>query len=174
LNNDSPQLVMIGEVVGAHGLAGAVKVRATTDDVEQFAPWQKIQLQRGDNSLGEHVIEQLQIANKGLLIKFQEVNDRNRAELLRGAQLLIPREECLPAEADQFFHYEIIGLPVFLPNGDPLGEIVGVERYPANDVWVIRSGGVDKLIPAIDSVVQKVDLPNRRVIINPLPGLLED
>jgi 16S rRNA processing protein RimM len=165
---------MIGEIVRSHGLEGAVKIRATTDSPEQFSFWRNVQLQRGADSLGEYVIDRIQTANNGLFVKFRGVNDRHQADLLRGAQLMIPREECLPAEPDQFYHYEIIGLPVFTTTGEALGEIVDIGRYPANDVWVIRSGNEEKLIPAIDSVIQKVDLPNRRVIINPIPGLLED
>jgi len=164
---------MIGEIVRSHGLRGTVKVRAVAE-MEQFSRLQKVQLQRGAQKLGEYVIERLQTANDGFFIKFQDVNDRDKAELVRGAKMMIGREECLPAAAGQFYQFEIIGLPVFTTSGTPVGEIVEVARYPANDVWVIRNGEEEKLIPAIDAVVQKVDLPNRRVIINPIPGLLDE
>jgi 16S rRNA processing protein RimM len=173
LSHKTPQLVMIGEIVRSHGLRGTVKVRAVAE-MEQFCRLQKVQLQRGAQKLGEYVIERVQSGNDGLFIKFHGVPDRDQAELLRGAQMMIGFEECLPAAPGQFYQFEIIGLAVFTASGQPVGEIVEVARYPANDVWVIRHGEEEKLIPAVDAVVQKVDVPNRCVIINPIPGLLED
>lgn len=164
---------MIGEIVRSHGLRGAVKVRAVAG-MEQFSRLQKVQLQRGAQSLGEYVIEQVQAGHDGLFIKLHGVNDRNQADQMRGAEMMIGLEECLPAPPGQFYQFEIVGLPVFTASGEAVGEIVEVAHYPANDVWVVRKGEEEKLIPAIDAVVQKVDVPNRRVIINPIPGLLED
>jgi 16S rRNA processing protein RimM len=133
-----------------------------------------VQLQRGSDRLGEYAIENLQKGHDSLFVKFRSVNDREEAERLRGAQIMLAREEFLQRAPGQFFYFEIIGLPVYSDTGQTLGEIVDILRYPANDVWVIRDGGEEKLIPAIDAVIQKVDLQNRRVIIVPIPGLLED
>jgi len=174
MSNKTPQLVMIGEIVRSHALRGTVKVRIVADAVEAFSRLRKVQLQRGEEVLSEYVIENLQIANDGLLVKFRGVDDRDQAERLRGAEVMMALAECPPAAPDQFYHFDLIGLPVFTASDEPVGDIVEILRYPANDVWVIRRGASEKLIPAIDSVIQKVDLPNRRVIITPLPGLLEE
>lgn len=174
MRNNMPKLVMIGAVVRAHALRGTVKVRVIAEAADEFSHLRQVHLQRGDQALGEYVIEDLQVANDGLLVKFRGVNDRNQAEQLRGTEVMVALEECLPPAPDEFYHFDLIGLPVFTASDEPLGEIVEILRYPANDVWVIRRGASEKLIPAIDSVIQKVDLPNRRVIITPLPGLLEE
>jgi 16S rRNA processing protein RimM len=173
MSNKTPQLVMIGEVVRSHALRGTVKVRVVADTMEEFSRLRNVQLQRGDQALGEYVIENLQIANGGLLVKFRGVDDRNQAEHLRGAAVMMALAECPAPAPDEFYHFDLIGLPVFTASDEPVGDIVEILRYPANDVWVIRQGASEKLIPAIDSVIQKVDLPNRRVIITPMPGLLE-
>jgi 16S rRNA processing protein RimM len=174
MSNNAPPLVVIGKIVRSHGLRGTVKVRPVAGAGEQFSLLRNVQLQRGAAALGAHAIESLQVGHDGIFIKFREVNDRTGAELLRGAELMIAREECLPAAPNQFYQFEIIGLPVFTTSGAAVGEIAEVVSYPANDVWVIRSGAEEKLIPAIDAVVQSVDLSSRRVIISSLPGLLED
>jgi len=174
MNNKTSQLVMLGEVVRSHALRGTVKVRVVADTVEEFYRLRKVQLQRGDQALGEYVIEDVQIGNGSLLIKFHGVDDRNQAERLRGAEVMMALAECPAPAPDQFYHFDLIGLPVFTASDEPVGDIVDILRYPAHDVWVVRRGASEKLIPAIDTVIQKVDLPNRRVIITPLPGLLED
>ncbi|MDZ7288611.1 MAG: ribosome maturation factor RimM [candidate division KSB1 bacterium] len=168
------QLVMIGEIVRPHGLRGTVKVRATTENPQRFSLLQKVQLQQKASTLGEYVIERLQVTNKDVYLKFRGVNDRNHAEQLLGAQLMIAREQCLPLAKNEYYQFEIIGLPVYTLMGESLGEIVDIESCPANDVWVIRDGRREKLIPAIQSIIHEVDLQNRRVIITPIPGLLED
>jgi 16S rRNA processing protein RimM len=170
-------MVMIGEIVRSHGVQGTVKIRATTDNAERFSLLKKVRLQRNSTTLGEYVIEQLRIANEEVYVKFGGVNDRDQAEQLRGAALMIPREECLPTAEDQFYHFDLIGLPAYTIAGEPLGEIVDIYAMPGNDVWVIRDldrSGHETLIPAIKSVIKEVDLKNRRVVITPIPGLLDE
>ncbi len=165
---------MVGEIVRPHGLAGAVKVRATTDDPQRFSFLEKVKLQRDGRALGEYRVERVQIGNAEVFVKFQGVDDRNQAETLRGAGLMIPREARVPAPVDQYYHFEIIGLPVYSETGKPLGEIVNIETFPAHDVWVIRRGDRERLVPAVKAFIKDVDVQNRRVVMAPIPGLLED
>jgi 16S rRNA processing protein RimM len=174
MNTNEPQMVMVGEIVRPHGLAGMVKIRATTDDPQRFALLEKVQLQRDGHPLGEYRLERLQIAGNAVLAKFHGVNDRNQAETLRGAGLMIPAAARLPAEQDRFYHFEIIGLPAYTEAGEFIGEIVAIETFPGHDVWVIRCGAQERMVPAVKAFIKEVDLPNRRVVITPITGLLED
>jgi 16S rRNA processing protein RimM len=167
-------MVMVGEIVRPHGLAGAVKVRATTDAPQRFSLLEKVLLQRDGRPLGEYLIERLQIGNNEVFVKFHSVNDRNQAETLRGASVMIPVTARLPAPAGEFYHSEIIGLPAYTAAGESLGAIVDIETFPAHDVWVIRHGNQARLIPAVKAFIKEVDLQNRRVVITPIDGLLED
>lgn len=173
MGNQTPQFVIIGQILRSHALHGAVKVRVIPDAEEQFLHLRQVVLQRGEQTLGMYAIEKLQNITDGFLVKFREINDRDQAESLRGAKLIIAREACEPAGPDQFYHFDLIGLPVFSASDEPLGEVVDILHYPANDVWVIRQDGTERLVPAIDAVIQKVDLPNRRIVITPLPGLFD-
>lgn len=172
--NPGLNMIMVGEIVRPHGVRGAVKVRATTDDLRRFSHLEKVQLQCDGHPLGEYLIARRQIGNKEVFVKFHGIDDRSQAETLRGACLMIPAEGRLPAEQDRFYHFEIIGLPAYTEAGEPLGEIVNIETYPAHDVWVIRRGNQERLVPAVKPFIKEVDLPNRRVVITPIPGLLED
>jgi 16S rRNA processing protein RimM len=174
MNANEPQMVMVGEIVRPHGLAGAVKVRATTDDVQRFSLLEEVKLQRDGRTLGEYRVERVQIGNAEVFVKFQGVDDRNQAETLRGAGLMISREARVPAPVDQYYYFEIIGLPAYSEAGEPLGEIVDIETFPAHDVWVIRHGDRERLVPAVKAFIKDVDVQNRRVVIAPIPGLFED
>ncbi len=174
MNSNEPQMVMVGEIVRPHGLAGVVKVRTTTDDPQRFSLLEEVKLQRDGRTLGEYLVERVQIGNDEVFVKFQGVDDRNHAETLRGAGLMIPSEARVPAPADQYYHFEIIGLPAYTAGGELLGEIVDIENFPAHDVWVIRHGDRECLVPAVKAFIKDVDVQNRRVVIAPIPGLLED
>lgn len=174
MNTNEPQMVMVGEIVRPHGLAGAVKVRATTDDPQRLSLLEEVKLERDGRTLGEYRVERVQIGAGEVFVKFQSVDDRNQAETLRGASLMIPRAARLPAPADQYYHFEIIGLPAYSQTGELLGEIVAIEAFPAHDVWVIRHGQNARLVPAVKAFIKEVDVQNRRVVIAPIPGLFED
>ncbi len=167
-------MVMVGEVVRPHGLAGVVKVHATTDDPQRFLLLAEVKLERDERLLGEYRVERVQIGKGEVFVKFQGVDDRNQAETLRGAGVMIPREARVPAPVDQYYHFEIIGLPAYSETGEPLGEIVNIETFPAHDVWVIRHGNRERLVPAVKAFIKDVDVQNRRVVIAAIPGLLED
>lgn len=174
MNANVVKMVMIGEILRSHGVRGAVKIRATTENPARFSLLKKVQLERNGAPLGEYAIERVQPRQKDVLVKFYGIDDYNQAEKLRGAVVMIPRQECLPTGEDEFYQFEIIGLPVYTTGGMHLGEVAEIYALPANDVWVIRKEGQEALIPAIKPVVQIVDLINRRIVVVPVPGLLED
>jgi 16S rRNA processing protein RimM len=107
-----------------------------------------------------------------VLVKFEEVADRNDADALRGSVLLVDAAEAPPIEdADRFWIHQVVGLEVVTEDGRSLGTIREVQANPANDLWVTEDGA---LIPAVREVVVGVDLAVGRVTIRELPGLLED
>ncbi len=69
---------------------------------------------------------------------------------------------------------EIIGLTVETTDGRLLGRIARVMFTGANDVYSVRGeNGAEFLLPAIHQVVKDIDLEAGKMVIEPLPGLLE-
>lgn len=170
-----PNEVTNGVVLRPHGLRGMVKVRPTTDDPNRYFDLNKVRLYQKDAALGEVTIERVEMSTpQSLLIKFRGCDSINNVESLRGAELRIPREECLPTEADQFYQFDLIGLPVQTTGGQILGTISSIMEHPGNDIWVVHDEAHNELlIPAIASVIKEVNLEQRRIVIEPLPGLFE-
>ncbi|HTD26624.1 MAG TPA: ribosome maturation factor RimM, partial [Candidatus Elarobacter sp.] len=77
-----------------------------------------------------------------------------------------------PAE-DEFYYHEVVGFRVETTGGESLGAVA--ETFPTglNDVWVVRGGGREHLIPVVADVVRAIDRATRRIVIEPLPGLLD-
>lgn len=108
------------------------------------------------------------------LLTFSGITSRAEAEALRGALLEAPDETIRREDDESFFLHELVGLEVVTADGESLGRVTEVLQPGANDVYVAQGPRGEILIPAIGDVVERVDLPGGRIIITPLPGMLDD
>ena len=161
------QFLAVGRVARAHGVRGEVAVHPLTEVESRFTPGSLLRLEDGRTL----TIETSRPHGPRLLVKFEEVADRDDADGLRGSVLLVSASEA-PAieERDRFWVHQVVGLEVVTEDGRSLGRVREVQANPANDLWVTEDGA---LIPAVRQVVVAVDLAGRRVTIRDLPGLLE-
>ena len=66
---------------------------------------------------------------------------------------------------------EILGLQAITEDGEELGEIVDVYLLPANDVYVVKQGDKEILLPAIEDVIKKVNLDQGTLTVACIKGL---
>ncbi|AEF93974.1 Ribosome maturation factor rimM [Desulfotomaculum nigrificans CO-1-SRB] len=153
------EFITVGEIVNTQGIRGEVRVLPTTDFPERFKQTKKIFLllqgqrrQLTINRAWEH--------KQFIILKFDEVADMSEAEKLKGGLLQVPRTELTDLPKDCYYIFEIVGLKVIDERGQELGKVADVLRTGANDVYVVkRDQGKDILIPALKSVVKKIDVP---------------
>jgi 16S rRNA processing protein RimM len=158
----------VGRIAKSHGVGGEVSVRPLSEVASRFEPGSVLRLE-DDRTL---TVERSRPHRDHVLVKFEEVGDRNEADALRGSVLLVDADQAPPIEeADRFWIHQVVGLEVVTEGGRSLGRIREVEGNPANDLWVTEGGA---LIPAVREVVVAVDLAAGRVTIRELPGLLEE
>jgi len=108
-------------------------------------------------------------------IKFVGINRREDAGRLTNRLLAVTREQLVELPPDIHYVFDLVGCEVFDEQSDRrLGEIVDVIKYPANDVYVVRTaGGTDVLFPAVNSFVRRIDVAARKVtVIN--GGMFDD
>jgi 16S rRNA processing protein RimM len=153
-------MIRVGQVTGAYGVDGAVKVYPLTDFEDRFSPGANLLLEGA-----EREVEWSRPAHPGLVVKFRGIDNRTIAELFRGRYLEIPEEAARPLSEGRFYHHQVVGLAVLTSSGQPLGTIAEVLERPANDVWVSRDGVVEHLIPATKDAVVKVDVAGGRVVV---------
>jgi 16S rRNA processing protein RimM len=165
---ESEQLLAVGRITRAHGIGGEVAVLSLTEIPARYASGSALRLEDG-RSL---TVEKARSHGHRMLVKFEEVRDRNEAEALRGQVLLAPPGESPPPSGDGYWVHQIVGLEVFTDEGTALGRIAEVLHNPANDVWVVRQGEREILIPAVHDVVAGGDLDAGRVTIREVDGLL--
>jgi 16S rRNA processing protein RimM len=169
-----PERVPIGEVTGAHGIRGLVRVRSFNDASDLLASLDEIDLRAGDGSIETHRVTRAAPHGRGIwLVELADVADRTAAEALAGRHVVVA-PEALPALAeDEFYHHELVGFSVETTSGEAIGTIAGTLSTGLNDVWIVRDGPRERLVPAIADVVDTIDRAGRRVVIVALEGLLD-
>jgi len=103
-------VIRVGQVAGAYGLEGAVKVIPLTDFADRFDPGASLLLEGA-----KHQVEWSRPSHPGLVVKLRGIDNRTMAELLRGRYLELPDEEMRSLEAGRFYHRQVVGLAALLP-----------------------------------------------------------
>lgn len=160
---------MIGRVVKTHGIRGEVVVEVTTDDPDQrFAIGAVLHGTQG-NKEHELTIAAARAHQGRLLIKFEEVPDRNAADSLRGTKFFA---EAIYDEDEGYYDHEIEGLKV-IHEGKEIGTVTAVIHGPAQDLLEVNMDGREVLIPFVEAIVPDIDLEAGTCTITPPEGLLD-
>jgi 16S rRNA processing protein RimM len=160
-------LIIVGEISKPHGIRGDVRVVPVTDFPDHLLRLPIVAIVRG-NECRRAGVERAQASGRFVIMKLEGVDTVEAAQALRGATLRIRQQEVLPLSPGQFYVYEIVGLRVRTPEGEPLGVVVDVLRTGSNDVYVIRpAGGPDILLPALDSVIVSIDIEAGVIVARP-------
>jgi 16S rRNA processing protein RimM len=167
----SERRVLMGRVVGVHGIKGAVRVlsyAAAPEDVARYGP---LEDESGERRFSLTVIGQ---ARGAVLVEVEGVRDRDAAAALKGTKLYLKRS-ALPAPAEgEFYWDDLVGLRAELVDGSALGEVMAVHDYGGGpSLEVKRETGAPVMVPFTSRAVPVVDLETGKVVIDPPEGLFE-
>jgi 16S rRNA processing protein RimM len=168
------EYITIGKVVNTQGNKGCVRVLPLTDFPERFYKMEQVIVFSGAKR-SKYQIEKASPHKKYIILKFKEINEMNTAADLKGALLQVTRDQLVSLPPDTFYVFELINLDVYTAGGEYLGKIQDVLKTGANDVYVVKAQSINRsiLIPALKQVVKEVDIKNKRLVIEPLPGLFD-
>ena len=142
----------IGRVLKAHGVNGALRIELLTDFPDRFSPGSEVEV--GGRRL---TVARAEEQDGGLLVTFNDIDDRSAAELLTGAYCTLPLAEARRLPADRFYHFQLVGLTVLdARSGREIGRVAEVLTYEANDVLRVTSGDREVLIPMVRHVVRSI------------------
>lgn len=174
-SSKQPEYLLLGELLRPHGIRGELRMRVLTDYPERIKQLKQVYL--GDATDHRHVtpykVEATRFHKAYLLIKFEEIKDRNDADTLRGQFVMIDIDNAVPLEDDEFYMFELIGLTVKTESGAVLGTVRDVMETGANDVYIVKGKEHGELlIPAHDETLIEFDFEARVVIVRLPDGLL--
>jgi len=169
---DFRDLILIGHVIRPQGLTGLLRIVSYAQSEETFLQAGSVFIPDARNELEERGIISVKPHGRVYLLQLAGLNSAEQAENLRGAELFIPKNG-LTRDEYEYFHYELLGLNVYLVNGHYLGVLKKIFPTGSNDVYVVENQGKEFLIPAIHQVVKEIHVAEKKMIISPLKGLLD-
>ena len=159
------EYLMIGEITKPQGVRGEVKVRPCTCDPGRFEGLETVYFKR-DGGYAPVKIAVNRVGDDAVYMNVEGVCDRDAAEKLRGEMLYIDRAHAVPLDEDTTFLADLYGLRGVVSDGRDLGRLADVLQPGGNDVYVFRGPLGEVLVPALKSVVAKVDLAAGEMLLD--------
>lgn len=165
--------IAIGKVLRAWGLKGMVKIQSYAESPERFLQISELHVDGKEDTIVLS-LERVRKHKKAVLLKFKGHDRLEDVEGLVGKTLYLEKEDLPPLEEDEYYWYQLIGMEVWTDGGKWVGRLEEILDTGSHDVYVVRQGERETLIPAVRDVIQKVDLAGRRITIHAIEGLLSE
>ena len=153
-------MLTIGTILKPQGIRGEVKIKPYTDYAEDFNGIKRIFLD------GEEMkVLSVRIGAGAVFMGLKGVPDRNAAELLRGKDVLIPREEAPDPGEGRYYIADLLGSEVIGDTGEILGVLKDI-RQAATDIYTLEKEGKEIMFPAVKGVITDLDLENKKITVD--------
>ena len=157
--------ILVGAIAGAHGVRGEVRIKSFTADPKAIGRYGALSDEAG---LRRFELTVTGSAKGGVVAQIAGVADRDQAEALKGMRLYVARDALPPAEPEEFYIADLVGLGVERPDGTPLGRVAAVDNYGAGDVVEIAlAAGGSLSVPFTRRTVPVVDVAGGRLVVDP-------
>lgn len=162
----------VGVITGPQGVRGAVRVKSFTTAPADVAAYGKVEDEAGRRSFELRIVG----AAKGVVIaKIAGLDDRDAAELLKGTRLYVARSALPAPDEDEYYHSDLIGLTMVLPDGTIFGTVRAIHDYGAGtSLEIAHHAGRIVMAPFTRAIVPVVDVAAGRLVIDPPEGLLDN
>lgn len=176
-NGSSGGWIQVGRILGPFGVKGAVKIHASLDSPADLAAWDTWWVGRSELVKEARTVLWCKPHGRGIIAGLDKVTNRDLALALVGSLLWVPLAQLPACEPGHYYWAELVGMAVINRDGVFLGKVDHLFATGAKDVMVItdpaRLDGTEWMVPFASEFVDDVDRTNRRIRINPLPGMLE-
>ncbi len=164
--------VCLGIITGVHGIKGWVRIKSFTAAPEAIAAYGPLQDESGTRRFTLDLVG----AGKGVLLaRIAGVDDRNAAERLKGLRLYVRRADLPPPDDGEFYETDLIGLTATLEDGSVFGTVRAVNDFGAGaSIEIEDSSGKAVMLPFTSAAVPVIDVANRRLVVAPPAGLLDE
>ncbi len=159
------EMVPIGVIGKVHGLKGEVRFVVFTNVPEIIENLDEVFLYSEEKKRGFFLrIEGMRLGPKSILLKFEEFDTREDAEVLEGFKVYIRRDELPELGEDEYYYEEIYDCEVY-EDGEDIGKVVDIIETGSNEVLVVEKDGKERLVPMIKDYVEEVDTEKKIIRI---------
>ncbi len=167
--------LVIGKVVGVHGIRGNIKVYSYAESPSVFKPDSRILVRNTSGLEKRYTVTQAAPHKRIIRLSLKEIVSREDAEMLVGSELLIEKQDLPELDDGTYYWFDIIGLDVFTIDETYIGRVESIITTGSNDVYVVKDPDKRKkdeiLIPALETVVLEIDLKNKTMQVDLPEGL---
>lgn len=163
--------VPLAEIARPHGVRGELRLKLYNKDSDTLLAQDEVLVRLPDGAEHEVSVDTARRADDAILMKLHSVDDRDRAEELRGAVLCVRRRDFPPLAEGEFYEVDVVGAEARL-EGRRIGEVVGILAYPSVSAVRIRDeeGGFWE-VPLVDAFVARVSPAEKLVELVTLEGV---
>jgi 16S rRNA processing protein RimM len=165
--------LLIGKVVSVHGVHGNLKVYSFAESSSAFQPDDRVLVRDKSGHEKERAVRQVKPHKRNILLSLRGIENCDDAKALVGAEIFIRKSKLPELDDGTYYWFEIIGLEVLTIDNRYLGCVESIIATGGNDVYVVKGPGEDSeiLIPALETVVDKIDLDAKTMWVNLPEGL---
>lgn len=153
--------LQIGEILKPQGIRGELKIKTYTDSPEDVKAFGAVYI----DGMAYKILSFRVGGENCCFLGLRGVPDRNAAELLRGKTIEGNRADAPELEEGRYYIVDIVGLSCETEEGEELGTVVEIVNL-SSDVYTIEKAGKRILFPAVKGVVKKIDLENKKLIVD--------
>lgn len=164
------EYIVVGKIVNTHGIRGDIKVYPHTNDMERFSTLKRVYI--GEEKLSFE-IENVKYHKGMILLKLKDFNNINEVLKFKDEFIFVDELNKIKLPKDNYFIYELIDCKVFDLDGKLLGYIKDVLQNSSNDIYIIKDKDREYLIPAVKEFIKEVNIREKKIIIDPIEGMIE-
>jgi 16S rRNA processing protein RimM len=163
--------IEVASIIKPVGVHGELKVYPLTSTPFGLDRYTTLYMDCPNEVRTEFKVEYFRINSNNAVLKFVGFNSRDAVENFRDCALFIHQDQLPPTDDGEYRIRDMIGMEVISDEGEELGFLTDVIELAPNDVYQVRSGSRELLIPAIAEVVLDIDLEHRRITVHLMDGL---
>ncbi len=168
---DAVEYVFIGKITRTHGVRGELKVLEGEGCSGAWRQLAEVFIGDDPSKCRPYQVTRVAGGGKFAILGLREITSMDEANCLRGKEVFVARDQLPEPEEDAFYADDLLGLAVENVAGVRLGKLVEIFDNGAHEVYVVRQGARELLLPAVEDVVQGIYPDEGRIVVNPPPGL---
>ena len=168
------ELFAVGKIVGCFGVKGECKLELLTDFPERLRKIKNLFVGFDDRGAVSCIVDEVRLSGTSARMKLRGIDDRTSAEQYVGRYVFVPKRFLAKLKKGRYFIHDLVGCRVVTTGGMPVGTVVDVYKFTAQDLWVVRGNAKEHLIPAVKEFIESVDIGKKLVVIRPMEGLLDE
>ncbi len=159
--------IVVGRIVGSHGVSGAIRVRVMSDVPHRFDSERLLHV--GGHAYS--ITNSAPAPNGQMILQLQGVDSLDAARGLVGQSVTVPLAAVPQLQEGEYYHFQLLGMNVLTEEGECLGRVREILETGSNDVYVVSGESGEVLIPALTEVIREVRLNEGLMVVKLLEGL---